>query len=216
MRGIEKRSVWSISDWVLFCYLADSIDRHERLGQTPFGSCWSISPWYQIYRVSHGEFIAEICWSFSSSADSVRWSTFYLRYICWSLLDWRHYNSTPYNSIPALIYWCLRSLSQNREGQTKTQIFLRRQGVLLLHAWVNWLFCSWATRNFFSPEVCIALDLLGPQIFCTWSCLQSRGHPGASCYVQRDTSDQFPVTRLSSDRLLSSRSVPSASSDRSR
>jgi hypothetical protein len=46
-RGIEERSVWSISDWVLFCYLAISIDRRERLGQTPFRSRWSVSSWYR-------------------------------------------------------------------------------------------------------------------------------------------------------------------------
>jgi hypothetical protein len=58
--GIKERSILSISDWVLFCYLANSIDHRERLGQTPFGSRWSISSWYQICRVSHGDFSTEI------------------------------------------------------------------------------------------------------------------------------------------------------------
>jgi hypothetical protein len=57
VRGVDL--ICSTND--LSCYL---FDRRERLGQTPFGSRWSASSWYQICRVSHGEFSAEICWSF--------------------------------------------------------------------------------------------------------------------------------------------------------
>jgi hypothetical protein len=74
-RVIEERSVWSISDWVLLLLSCCSFDRRERLGQNPFGSCWSVSSWYQICRVFHGG----SCWDLSAKFDLL-W-----RFCCWRL-----------------------------------------------------------------------------------------------------------------------------------
>jgi hypothetical protein len=53
IRGVDL--IYSTTD--LACCL---FDRRERLGQTPFGSRWSASSWYQICRVSHGNFFSKI------------------------------------------------------------------------------------------------------------------------------------------------------------
>jgi hypothetical protein len=75
-----ERICFAVCGIDLICSMTDLscclFDRRERLGQTPFGSCWSLSSWYQIRWVSHGDFSATI---------------YLLRLsICWFLFkDWR-------------------------------------------------------------------------------------------------------------------------------
>jgi hypothetical protein len=58
--GVQEGLIWSVSNLILLLFSCCSFDRRERLGQTPFGSRLSVSSWYQIHRVSHGDFSTEI------------------------------------------------------------------------------------------------------------------------------------------------------------
>jgi hypothetical protein len=47
--GVQEGLIWSISNSILLLLSCCSIDRHERLGQTPFGSRWSVSLEVQVF-----------------------------------------------------------------------------------------------------------------------------------------------------------------------
>jgi hypothetical protein len=42
--GVQEGLIWSVSNSILLLLSCCSFDRRERLGQTPFGSRWSVSP----------------------------------------------------------------------------------------------------------------------------------------------------------------------------
>jgi hypothetical protein len=76
--GVQEGLIWSVSNLILLLLSCCLFDRRERLGQTPFGSCWSVSSWYQICRVYHGEFIAEIYQLKFAEVDLCDWSANFL------------------------------------------------------------------------------------------------------------------------------------------